>query len=495
MPCRTHRPLTHVLALVLAIVLLAGCDAGSPRGDKAGGNGVAQAPTVLRLATSDATQRDIAEFVAAVQRVSHGSLRIEVQNGRHANDVDYETELIADVRSGRVAMAQVGARAFDLVGVRTLDPLVAPFIVESLQQQQRILEGPARTRMLSGLGAIGLVGVALLPGDLRYPLGITRELRTAADFRAATIGIRPSRITAATMRALGARPVGFISGGPLAGLDGAEEDAASILGNGYDRQATTITYNLPLWPRSQVIAMNGAAFRALSPPQREILERAGRDVLEPATRRIARADAQALRVLCASSRFTVVAASDSDIARIKSATAPVITSLMRDHLAGPILREIERTIALVPRQVRVPLCRPLPGGQAIPPTGRAGALVGVWTGNATRDRYYAAKPLPGENNEANWGRLRLTLTARGRFTVRNERFPPTSTNGAPVRGTFRIRGAELDLTPSADTAPDSGGGETWRYQWSLFHDKLTLHRQGPDDQPTALIAAPLIRSS
>jgi hypothetical protein len=122
-------------------------------------------------------------------------------------------------------------------------------------------------------------------------------------------------------------------------------------------------------------------------------------------------------------------------------------------------------------------------------------LTGSWTADVTQSRYFAAGPLPGENNAANWGTQNLTLRPSGLFVLRNARFPVSSPDGAPVGGTFRVHGAELDLRPGAGTPAPEGGGETWRYRWSLFRGTLTLRRYGPQDQPTALIAAPFKKTS
>src|SRR5690349_24892285 len=85
-----HAVATRLLLVTISAAVLAGCTSGGS-GDKAGGNGGGSAPTVLTLAAGDADRRDVDEFVSAVTRLSHGSLRIGVQSGVHAKDVSYET--------------------------------------------------------------------------------------------------------------------------------------------------------------------------------------------------------------------------------------------------------------------------------------------------------------------------------------------------------------------------------------------------------------------
>ncbi len=74
------------------------------------------------------------------------------------------------------------------MGDEDFTPLVTPFAITSLEQQERVLRSPAARNMLRSLGRPGLQGIALLPGELRYPAGVTRDAVRPADFRGATVG-------------------------------------------------------------------------------------------------------------------------------------------------------------------------------------------------------------------------------------------------------------------------------------------------------------------
>src|SRR3954447_4988051 len=118
--------------LPLVVLLAAGLTGCGHHTDKAGGTPAGTTrTTVLELANPDPSQRDLGEFVDAVDRLSGGRLRIHVISRVHMDDVHYDQRLIADVRAGRFAMAKVGVRAFDLVGVTSFRPLVAPLVVTS----------------------------------------------------------------------------------------------------------------------------------------------------------------------------------------------------------------------------------------------------------------------------------------------------------------------------------------------------------------------------
>ena len=281
-----------LLAAAVLVAAAAGCG-GS--GDKAGNAAKARA-VVLTLESEDDPQLTPApEFAEAVERLSEGSMRIQIVPAGRSKQVDYERGVVEDIRKGKADLGIVGVRVWDTLGVPNLEPLVAPFLIDSLELERRVLDRPEVDRMLDGVERVGVTGVALLPGPLRRPFGITRALRGPEDYRDATVGIRPGGVARDALRALGAtaeaKPPGI-----LAGLDGLEIDPATIAYNDYDRHA--LTANVVLWPKPFSIVMNRAAFSALPSERRELLRRAGREAQAAALRRVARHEAAAVVELC-----------------------------------------------------------------------------------------------------------------------------------------------------------------------------------------------------
>lgn len=183
------------------LVVSAGC--GSSVSDKAGGS--SDKKVVLTLAEIDPDETTIwtPDFVAAVEDLSGGSLEVDVKYGwgsGHAVE-DVEESTIEDVKEGTVDLAEIRAAAWDSVGVTSFAALLAPFLVDSLELERRVVEGSLARRMLSGVDEYGLVGLALIPGPLRYPLGITRPLTGLSGFDGAVVGLRPSGLHSAALRA------------------------------------------------------------------------------------------------------------------------------------------------------------------------------------------------------------------------------------------------------------------------------------------------------
>ena len=327
-------------ALLLTVLLGAGCD--SHHLDKAGGSAPDE-PLVLRLAAHD-DDYAYGIFAAAVARLSGGSMRISVApDWRVTGDrreIGYEAGIVSDVRRGRVALGIVGVRVWDLLGVDSFQALVAPFLVDTLALERRALASPLATRALASLERKGVIGIALLPGRLRRPLGIARPLVRAKDYDGATIGIRRGGVARATFDALGARAEGYVPV-DLSGFDGAELDPLTITLNSLDQWARALTANVVLWPKVQTVVMNRAAFDALSPDRRKILEAASREAVAPELARIAADQRLGLVTLC-NGGLRLAYARPADLAVLRRAVQPVYARLEQDPLTKQWIESILR---------------------------------------------------------------------------------------------------------------------------------------------------------
>ncbi len=263
-----------VFALGLLGAGAAGCSGSGS--DKAGGD-KRNSPVLLVFAAHDPlyAQR---EFAAAVERLSGGSLAVQIRERWRLDDVDYERKLAQDVRAGQADLGVVGARVWDRMGVTAFQGLLAPLLIDDLELQREVVRGTPATQLVQSLDEAGVVGIALLPGSLRRPLGITRALVKPEDYEGARIGMRPGDVADTSFRTLGASSVPWWTG-PLARIDGLELDLVSIADNFYDRPGRTLTANVVLWPQLQTVFMNRDAFEALTPAQRAILRRAGREAV------------------------------------------------------------------------------------------------------------------------------------------------------------------------------------------------------------------------
>ena len=356
------------------------------------------------------------------------------------------------------------------MGVSSFQALVAPFAIDGLELERRVLESTAAARALDGVRPLGLVGLALLPGPLRRPLGLTRPLRGPDDYAGTTFGLRFGRVAQSSIEALGATPAGYRTGS-LAALDGAELDLTTIAHNGYDAPGSKLTTNVVLWARPETIVASRRAFEGLPPAQRVVLLRAGREAIAPVAARLAREQRESLRALCGRGALSLVEASPDDVAGLRAAVLPVYDALRRDPTSRALLGRIEELDS---------------GGQrsetlrcATPPSAPS-VLEGVWGSTASPAAMRAAGATVAET--ATYGG-RSTLELRGgRWTFRTDR--------ATVRGTYAVSGDDLRLTMRTCTANPCAPGATTGYGWSVYRDTLSLvWRAGRHVWP-ALVAAP-----
>ena len=459
-------------ALAAALVALAaGC--GGSGGDKAGGRDPAMKEAAkpvgkqvtLTLVTVDPEWGE--EFAAAAARLSGGTIRIEIGSGGSAI-VDYERRLIEKVRAGEADLVSVGARAWDRMGVTSLRAIVAPFLVDSLELQRRVLESPLAERMLAGLEPLDLVGLAILPGPLRRPLGLARPLVGVGDYAGATFGIRFGRVARDSVEALGASAKGYRIGS-LAGLDGAELDLDTIAGVRYDVPGATLTANVVLWSRPETIVISRTAFERLEPAQQEILRRAGPEALTPALDRIEREQREALEQVCGRGRLAFATALSSEVAALHAAVRPVYDALERNPETKRMIADIESMRTEASEPLQCPASRAATAG-----------LEGTWRATVTAAQVRANGGTAAEAaTYAGAGALELE---DGRWTFRNDR--------TTVAGTYRVAGDILELTMRTCTANPCSPGATSAYGWSRYLRVLTLTRRPGRQFWPRLVATP-----
>jgi TRAP-type C4-dicarboxylate transport system substrate-binding protein len=439
--------------LVAAALLVAATACAGGKTDKAGGP-AAKKPVTLTLAKHDVNYA-FAAFVAATNRLSGGSIQIEVLPDWRDGEVDYERGTVTDVREAKVQLGVVGVRVWDTLGVSSFRALVAPFLIDSLALQRRVLESAAAAEMLEGVEQAGVVGLAVLPGALRRPLGFSRTLVGPKGYEGATIGIRPGELARETIRALKARPETYLPGG-VSELDGAELDLATIAQNGYDELAPALTANVVLWPRVETIVMNLEAFEALTQDQQDILRRAGQAAIAQDLNRIESDEKAALAAVCERGKLSFATASASDLELLRAAVRPVYAELERDQQTKEWIGDISEL-----RQEGTPAVDTLRCPKA-ETDGNADAskLEGRWTASWTRDELIAAGVTPGLA-EALQGRHVLELSD-GRFRSR--------TDGA--RGTFRVAGDVLSLVFERGVGVTPG--EVYQFRWSVYLDSLSF---------------------
>jgi TRAP-type C4-dicarboxylate transport system substrate-binding protein len=443
---------------VTAVLLVAGCAATTA--NKAGGSDANA--VVLTLADSENTPDTVQAFADAVNSLSSGSLRIRVKLNWRQGDAHYESHLIRDVESGKSAdLGAAGVRAFDVVGVNSFRALVAPLLIDSYPLETQVLRSDIPNSMLKGLEPAGMTGLVVLPGPLRKPLGLTRPLVSAGDYRGARIGNREGRVNEDTMRALGAIDTIYLPR-HISGLDGMEMHLDGIPGNNYDRNATELTGNVNLWPRAQALFINSRRWTALDAQQQGWLRQAAAQslssalgTLDPKGRTASEAD-----VLCQRG-LKIVSATDGELAGIRHAVQPVYDELERDPQTAAWLVEI----AKMRQTSRAPADDPgsCDGSSLARKTTTITPLDGTWVVSFSRAEFLAAGADPSEDLPENYGQFTMT------FHKGNFQSIASNPNGT-ASGIYLVQGPKLTLTVTGGCC----AGDTFTATWSVYRDTLTF---------------------
>ena len=465
------RRLVTAACITAVVTSAAACGGG---GDKAGGEEAGGART-LTLAAYAQPEPD--EVVAAVQRLSGGSLRIKATTLWRDGQPHFEEATIADVRRGDVDLAIVAARAFDLVGTTSFHAVLAPFLVDSLELEGRVLTSLLAERMLAGVEDAGVIGLGVLPGALRRPVGSRQVTATAADFDGALVGVRPSEIVERTYHALGARTRVVTSSDELPTIDATDTTVTILDFTRSDRLARSIAADVTLWPHVLVVIANREVFARLGPRRQALLRRAAQEALAPTLERVESNEGSALAAVCARGTTRLVTVSRTDRAELRRAVQPVYDELRRDALTRELIARIEQMRATSPPDtIRCPdVAR------------RAGfatdAIDGTWEWSVTRDELLAAGDTPS-GAERLAGSWRLVFR-KGRFELRN------LDSGDALTGDFRLVGNRL-VAHLDDARPND---PALQYTWSVFRGRLKLGPVAGFPVAAQVVAKPMVRTS
>jgi TRAP-type C4-dicarboxylate transport system substrate-binding protein len=453
-----RKALTCLLAV--AAGALAGC--GSDL-DKTG-KPVAGKPVVLTLVTHSGNPAQVQAWADAVERLSGNSVRIRISTHWRPSETSFDRATLRDVRTGRVPLAAVAARAYDELGVTSFQPLVAPLLIDSRELERRVLRDDVSRRALAGVERLGLVGLALLPTELRRPFGISRRLAGPGDYRGARIWVREGNVAQATFEALGARAVHGPSEAWFRSVDAADTSPGPVRDDARElaRRAPGFPSNVVLWPHPLTIVMNRKAFDRLSDAQRRAIRDAARAAFDTESRLVAQSAHDAEQDLCAVGTRPVPA-NPGQRAALVAAVEPVYRMIERGPGNPAALARIHElkgnsgpdTLACTRTQT------------PSPPTHRpAHQLEGTYRASFSKQEL-ADSPLldAGEINDENWGDLTLRFTLDGKFRISVH----NRVSEGSQSGTYRTSGDKLVLNV-AET------GETFAYRWSLYRGTLKFER-------------------
>ena len=453
----------RIAAALSASVALAGCSIGDA--ERVGGERAADV-RVLTMLDPIGNRQELTQFVDEVSRLSDGTLEIRFVTASH-DGADYEAATIRDMQDGRADLAFAGSRAWDEFGAHSLRALGAPFLVDSYPLQKAVLTSGLANSMLDDLQPSGLVGIGILPGPIRRPLGVADTLASPSDFVGLTIGTQQSRVADATLRALGARPQRLPADvTSLAGLEGIEHSVSAIEAGRLEADGSRLMTNVNLWPRPLVVFAGAPAYQGLSDDQRQILHDAAANAVSETIAADRDLEAEAGTNLCRKNRAIFDSATPEQLQELRRAVEPVYRELERDpgtRTAIEAIEQLKQQLAEPPTQITN--CQPASNAST---SGAATEIDGVWTMDTDRQ---AAAP---DYLDENWGHW-VYVFDRGRFAVTQE----NETACTWGYGTYTIAGNRMSWTfeDGGGIAPNNAmnrPGEYFVFDVSAYRDTLTV---------------------
>jgi TRAP-type C4-dicarboxylate transport system substrate-binding protein len=464
--CRLHWVL---IATGLCISSVACSD---PPG-KTGGPIVPIALRATPTGLTDTPGRDLLEGIREkAGLLSNGAVTIAVgdlPSGDQADDQDGAA--IQSVRDGGSDLAVVRAAAFSAVGDTEFAALQAPFLIDNEEQAARVAADPIADEMLASLGQIGLVGLAVAPSGLRHPVGWNTPLVALSDYRGATINTRPGieidRLFAAfgakTDHSVGDERIAAAGAGTLRGIE------VSLLQTPIGGAPATMTANVVLYTKFDVVIVNRKVYDGLSRTQRDVLRRAVSIAL-PDTLAARPSEAAAHATWCARDGVASVLASQSELADLKNASKSVITDLERDTFTKRAIGQIQALTIGTTQVALAPCSGPVLEPSQVVAAGDQSGLDGTWRWETTRQDLLDAG-VPTAEVEKDVG----VYT----FVLRNGELSGDTPTGR-CYGAYKINGNRFAWAWVADGL--CGGDFEGRFTRKGDHLTFTF---GPNDQNAA----------
>jgi TRAP-type C4-dicarboxylate transport system substrate-binding protein len=471
---RHNRPSLKLLAggSLAALLLVTGCGGTTAGVDKAGGP-VTAAPITLKMANTRGDEGQA--FLDELAKVSGGALQLTAEPGFEGATRSMEVGALQAVQSGHADIAIVPTRAYPFVGVTSFDALMAPMLIDNMELQQQVINDAVASEMIDGVKSAGFAGIGILPGPIRVPDGISRQLRGPATYASTRIGYSASPVAKQSLEALGAIPVeAAFDGQDVSGFDGLELQAGAVASNVYDEVVRSITANVGLWPRAIGIVANAGSWAKLTDTQRGWLVRAAKDaVADTASLQTGTED---ITNMCRRNKVKIISASEDQIAQLRRAVTPVYDSLRGNQTTAAYLDKIQ---AIKDRMESTESGQPIdcasltghPSSNSSVTDSQASRLDGNYLLSITEKELATWEPNEDPIAE-NWGEFRLVLD-HGRFALTQYNEQACTWN----YGKYTLTGTTIELTfaGGGGKAPNDAfmkPGEVFDYDLSSYHDTM-----------------------
>lgn len=349
------RKLALVAGAAAVSLGLAACGSSSSSSSDTSGSNTSAGDGTLTLRIGYVTTKQhpygiaIDKFAEEVKTASGGKIVVNPLPGAsQGNDVT----LLDDVSGGTIELAGVSTAVWDSKGVNVFQPLQAPFLITSYPLSEKVLGGEIGQAMLddaNGPAKLGLVGLGILEGGLRKPVGAKAALKSVADFKGKKIRAPASKVMTSALKALGAEPVSMPLGDVAPALkngtvDGMEANYGLIVTQKFNESAQYVTADVTLWPFPAAVVVNKKVWDGLSSDQQKVLTDAGKNLAKNSIEGVfinpPPTATNFVKTLC-DAGMVFAAAGDANRTALAAAAKPALDELAANSETGDYLKQIQ----------------------------------------------------------------------------------------------------------------------------------------------------------
>jgi tripartite ATP-independent transporter DctP family solute receptor len=226
-------------------------------------------------------------FKAAVERISNGSVKVDIFPSRQLGDVK---ELMDGVQFGTVDMTINASSALGTIEP-SVDAFQLPGLIRSYEEFAKLAISPAAKAIMATLDSQGMVALGLFDGGQRHFLTVDKTVQTMADLQGLKTRVPPNRLFLDIWNAVGVSPTPMAYGEVYPALetgtlDAVEINLTSIASEKYNEIAKKITLTGHyFWPCFLLI--NKEKLESLTPEQQTAIRQAADEIVEPQVMAIA----------------------------------------------------------------------------------------------------------------------------------------------------------------------------------------------------------------
>lgn len=262
-------------------------------------------------------------FKELVEQSSGGRIGVQVfPNAQLYGDHDE----IQALQLGAVDLVAPSLSKFGRIGLPEFELFDLPFLFDDLSAVRRITLGPLGLRLLSGLPRQGLVGLGFFDNGFKQ-MSANRPLLEPKDFVGLRMRVQASRVIAAQMRALGARPVTLAFSDTRRALEtGVVDGTENPISNFWTQAMHEVQRDLSLTDHGYLgyaVVTNQRLWQHLKTGDRELIQQALQQALTFANQIADTQNNQALQALRQAGTTRIHILNTGQRTRLREAVKPV----------------------------------------------------------------------------------------------------------------------------------------------------------------------------